>query len=421
MADSSSSGSEESTGASDPCGNGIVDPGEDCDDGNREDGDACSSRCSLSFEVAWTVSYDGPGSHRDSARGVIVDADDEIYVVGSHRKPDGDDDLWLSQYHPDGTEGWTFVWDGPDGLDDAGSDMAWTPEGKIVIVGDTASVATDRDILILVVDPTNQMASGTLVIDGPGSGMGANDDVDGATAVDTGPDGSIVVAGTVRVDGQHWNAWVGKVSPDGTTLLWEASYDSGTGDWDGTQDLVVGGDGTIYQLIHQNGNTMVTTVVLQYTEDGTRVGEAIDLPMFSNGIDRTVEGDFLLIGQEVGFSHTDINVRRLDSAWTEMWSVTHDGPASGNDTGLAVMFGNADSVLALGRVWAGSAEYEAWIGAYQSDGTPVWSDTYGNTAANLSDSFSAAAVDSQGDVIAVGVETVLGQQTNALIRKYHPL
>ncbi|MBI4135324.1 DUF4215 domain-containing protein [Candidatus Uhrbacteria bacterium] len=28
-----------------PCGNGIVDPGEDCDDGNNQDGDGCSSQC----------------------------------------------------------------------------------------------------------------------------------------------------------------------------------------------------------------------------------------------------------------------------------------------------------------------------------------------------------------------------------------
>lgn len=28
-----------------PCGNGVLDPGEACDDGNHEDGDGCTSRC----------------------------------------------------------------------------------------------------------------------------------------------------------------------------------------------------------------------------------------------------------------------------------------------------------------------------------------------------------------------------------------
>src|SRR5207249_1160226 len=35
------------------CGNGIVDPGEDCDDGNQLNGDCCSSNCK--FEPPTTV------------------------------------------------------------------------------------------------------------------------------------------------------------------------------------------------------------------------------------------------------------------------------------------------------------------------------------------------------------------------------
>src|SRR5439155_15402802 len=35
------------------CGNGILDPGEECDDGNLRNGDCCSSTCQ--FEAAGTV------------------------------------------------------------------------------------------------------------------------------------------------------------------------------------------------------------------------------------------------------------------------------------------------------------------------------------------------------------------------------
>jgi cysteine-rich repeat protein len=31
----------------DPCGNGMLDPGEDCDDGNASDDDDCSTLCYL--------------------------------------------------------------------------------------------------------------------------------------------------------------------------------------------------------------------------------------------------------------------------------------------------------------------------------------------------------------------------------------
>jgi cysteine-rich repeat protein len=34
------------------CGNGAVEPGEQCDDGNDDDGDGCSSTCELEIEPA---------------------------------------------------------------------------------------------------------------------------------------------------------------------------------------------------------------------------------------------------------------------------------------------------------------------------------------------------------------------------------
>lgn len=42
------------------CGNGVVDPGEACDDGNREPGDGCSARCELD-DVLSTPGDDRPG------------------------------------------------------------------------------------------------------------------------------------------------------------------------------------------------------------------------------------------------------------------------------------------------------------------------------------------------------------------------
>ncbi|MFO8057367.1 MAG: DUF4215 domain-containing protein [bacterium] len=33
------------------CGNGIVEAGEECDDGNTRDGDGCDSLCDLSFDM----------------------------------------------------------------------------------------------------------------------------------------------------------------------------------------------------------------------------------------------------------------------------------------------------------------------------------------------------------------------------------
>lgn len=40
------------------CGNGVVEPGEQCDDGNTRDGDGCSSKCAVDAVVKGPVSVE---------------------------------------------------------------------------------------------------------------------------------------------------------------------------------------------------------------------------------------------------------------------------------------------------------------------------------------------------------------------------
>jgi hypothetical protein len=76
--------------------------------------------------------------------------------------------------------------------------------------------------------------------------------------------------------------------------------------------------------------------------------------------------------------------------------------------------------VAVGSHGVPDQQNNALVRAYRADGTPWWGDSYDNEDASLKDQFDAVAVDGVGDVIAVGSETVLGQQTNALVRKYRP-
>ncbi len=61
------------------CGDGLVQGGEACDDGNAKDGDGCNSDCRVSGAIVWEhpLGYDG------RAYGVDVGADGTLYVAGS--------------------------------------------------------------------------------------------------------------------------------------------------------------------------------------------------------------------------------------------------------------------------------------------------------------------------------------------------
>lgn len=55
-ADMSAGAAGASNTTTDPCGNDQLDPGEECDDGNRTDADGCSSACTIERNVAFVTS-----------------------------------------------------------------------------------------------------------------------------------------------------------------------------------------------------------------------------------------------------------------------------------------------------------------------------------------------------------------------------
>jgi len=412
--------SSSTTGAEVLCGNGEMDPGELCDDGNVEDGDACSAACAPTFELLWTVSYDGDGSF-DYANDVLVGPDDSVYVLGSSRV-DGNTDLWLQQVLPDGTLGWTFTWGGPDLLSDSGRAMVWTADGDLAITGYTESMATGADILVLVVDPDTQTAVWSQTFDGPGSGPGDNDDSDGGQAIAIDDDGNVVVAGEIRIGNQDWDIWLAEYSPDGMTLRWSQTHAGELGETEGAKAIVLDDAGGIELLGYQDLPTDAATVVLFYDGEGMpQPAGTVTLDTWTNDFVQAGEGRALVGNHEPANTLEDIRTWMVDATWTEIWSAGHDGAGHDVDIGDSVAVGPSGEVVAAGYEFRVNQQANAWVGAYHSDGSPWWSDSYNNEDANLGESYDAVAIDSAGDVIVVGSETVLGQQDNAFVRKYHPL
>jgi cysteine-rich repeat protein len=411
--DDTSSGSEggvdsSATIGSDVCGDGRIDPGEECDDGNGVDGDACSSDCLVSFVIEWTQTYDGPYSGADMAHAVAVDANDAIWVLGRRQSADGDTDLWLRRYAPDGSTEWTFVSLGAEGLGASGLRLGWTPDDRLAIVGSTRSATTEGDIFILVLDPVAESVVWSRAIDGPGSGPGM--DEDGATSVDVAPNGNVVVGGTVAVDGQGRDVWVGALSSDGD-LLWEQTWDDGDAEDDFAMDVRVAADGTV-EVLAVHTVSFAESVVLMYADDGTPlVDDTVDLaPLLGFAMSELSTGD-VVVG---GVDGVGLAVEAFDATWTDVW-LAHGDMGHPNAVGEDSM----GRVPAAGLVATPGAP-DAWAGGFNGDGSPWWGDVYDGRAQGQ-DEWTGLAVDSQDDVIVVGYETTTDQGRNVLVRKYDPL
>lgn len=409
-------GVDSSTGAQ-LCGNGELDDDEDCDDDNNEDFDACRADCTLPFEEGWTVSYNGPAGNADSFSEVVIDGPGNIYVTGSHRVTDQGANLLVKQYLPDGTEGWTYEYNGAFNGNDSGADLVLHPSGDLIVVGTTETMNQGDNFLVMRLAATDQSEVWVDEYDGPGSGVEdySNDDFAAGVAVDA--DGNVVAIGTQRNDDEIYDIVVRKYDADGGGL-WTETFGGAFADRDFGDSVAIDAAGNIYALGTERFDVQMDQGWLRkYDADGVEVWtETVAwIPR-----DVTLDADENIVLTGYGLSGSDIAVVKYDPDFMQLWALEKD-VANDFDTGSSLFVGDDGNVYVAGSSAKMGEQDNLWAGKLDADGAGLWSFTYDNAMASLADFGSGIAVDGDGNVVVCGSETVLGEQSNGWLRKLSQL
>lgn len=393
------------------CGDGILDADEACDDGDLSDGDGCSSTCTFESAPLWSASYDGPASSLDVFEDVVIAPDGMIYAVGTHRVVDGDADVLLQQYGPDGSVGWMLSYAGPDALDDDGAALVWTPDEQLAVVGSTESMASGDDVLVLTVDAGTGLLSWARSFDGTSSGPGEYDDRDRGSDIVVDAVGNLVIAGTVRGEIEGDDAWVAGLERSGGTLTWSLQIDFAK--YDQTRAVASGPSGGVALLVEHDPDHASRTAVV--SSAGELLDASVEHPFAARDLSPRVDSGFVLAGVADSGSGRELVVATLDGSLAAQWQV--DEHAASDAEVIAVASGPSGEVAVVGSRSSLGQQSNAWVRTNASDGGPWWSDLYDGSA-SLHDVFRGAAFDWDGSLVVVGSETVLGEQTNAIIRRY---
>jgi len=394
-----------------------VDEGEECDDGNTEDGDYCNSECQFPVTETWTVTHNGEADGRDLASAVILDAEDNIYVVGRETVSGEGLNFWLRKLDPDGTELWTFTYNGDAGLSEAGTDLAWHPSGDLLFAGWEEAAASDADLVVMRMtnaDPPVEVWKD--VYAGP---LSEDDSAAGVTA-DT--DGNVYVTGSERVLDERSNIWVRKYDPDGAAL-WTETYNGEGNRNDWGSEVVVDTDGNVYVGGTETSSAVDNDAWLRKYDSTPAelwtVGNGGTYEQGINALALDSAGDLIAVGYDDEGAGPDVWVRKLAvSDGATIWTQTYDGPAYATDSAYDVVVDEDDNIYVSGRDSKDGQAGNVWLRKYDSEGNALWTASYNNEEANLDDAAYGIALDSERNVIAVGYETVLGEDSNIWIRKY---
>ncbi|MFV8753342.1 DUF4215 domain-containing protein [Nannocystaceae bacterium ST9] len=235
------------------CGNGYLEPGEDCDDANLLDGDGCDSLCrlpcGLAFEARLSVAVsDVSATIVDMA---IADSGDIVIAATNEAlSSELDDDLWLGRWNGAGELLWSDFFD-VEG-DDQAAAVVVDSQGRMILAGTVGAADGGTDAWLRAftaegVELWTRTYGGALV----GS-------KDGAGGLALAPDGSLVISGFRRVADKDGDAWVARLDPDDGTPIWD-SFWSGEPAANG-YSLDVGGS------IHVDATGRIWTLVREYVD-----------------------------------------------------------------------------------------------------------------------------------------------------------
>jgi hypothetical protein len=393
------------------CGDGNVDPGEECDPADAApDAPPCNTLCTFSGRLLQDFNWEHEGNDVGLA---VVPWDGDIAVAGYAEWADElqSTDIHVSLHGPDLDELWPmpFRYSGSAGMGDNARGLAVTADGMLRVVGHVRPTEkmTHRDQIWMA----DLAADGTLVWE---ASFGTAEVIDQATAI------VLIDATEFAITGRIGNASNDFVvqrysTAMGTppTLVWSAHVD-GAGMETDLGYAIASGTG----LLFAGGSWRVTATDLDrylasWALDGTPTPEPCDVGYRLRAPDGADEIRGVAVRQDgslvaVGFSQPGTN----QDAWLGVyragdcelqWQRSVDGGFQGADRAAAVAVDEQGDIYTAGWVHNGSND-DTWLVKWDGAavGEVVWEAEPVNGPGDGTDRIHAIAIDANGTLVVAG-------------------
>ncbi len=315
------------------------------------------------IDTIW-IRHFGDTLSRIHFQNMVVHSTGSVYLTGTQRTADSDDDIVTMRYDADGTLLWAQHYNGPFGSDDRSTSLALDREGNIYVAGSSQNLATWLDYVIIKYAPDGD-SQWVRTYDGPGHRndvperlvvdaagnvyiTGRSDGTDGYVdfaTVKYRTDGSMVwtkrydgqvaglavdAAGSVLAAGTSWSA-AGDVDfltikyDSAGTEVWARRYDNDAHTWDQAADVAVDAAGNVYVTGHSiDPLTLIDYCTIKYSPNGAlcwirRYHETDSQSEIATGIVVDDEGNSYVTGEGGNVPGGHISTVKYDSGGNTIW------------------------------------------------------------------------------------------------------
>lgn len=412
----------DSTGDPDPfCGDGNVDEGEACDDGDDTVVTDGCHQCMVSGTVVWE-SFAGTPGDRDLVVELATDDRGNIYAAGATGEANGSE-MWLRKFEPDGTVAWTRE---PFPSDNPGADIlgGLTISGQSIIVAGQERVDGEQLNRALVSYDDSGGVQFAAYYDNPTLPMEGNGALD--VAVDA--DGEIITVGYRFVAFLDADAVVVRHGADGVPTGDEYVTGDAMGEPFAAAWRIAARDGQLRASMFLNDRVEVVawdgafgdgTPTWSQPIPGT-VASGLQFEVFEP-IPIAIEADgssVVCTNVDVGMSDQDIQIARVDAGGNPLNDDTFGDLATKDICGSVAVAANGDILVAwTAESNANSADF--MVTRTTAAGQVVWQTTVEGAVAGYAQGI-AIAEDPEGYVIVGGTQYEQAGDRQSYVAKLVP-
>jgi hypothetical protein len=369
----------------------------------------------------WVATFAEPAGEGAAGNGIVVADDGSVYVSGYSYSSSNFDysDFVTIKYDEDGNEIWSRVYDGPVSGSDSAVGLGLDQDGNVYVAGTITYQLGDRVVAVVKYDQGgNELWVATH--------QGVDESAIAMTVDENG--NTYVAARRFNSETGPGDYSTIKFNSDGQ-VAWAHPYDGPAGMDDAPYDIVADDQGNVFVTGGSFGiGTMRDFTTISYAPDGqvrwlSRVdGAGGDDNAYGIALDRTgsvyITGPSPAIPSSSGFDDDFLTLRLLASTGDEMWRARYDGPGgSWDDPSIGAIDVAGGSVYVTGRSSASVGEPVdfgfATIAYSLANGTQRWVARY-----DTDHSEPAALAANAGAIYVTGLTGTTGMYGDMLTIKY---
>jgi uncharacterized delta-60 repeat protein len=403
---------------------------------------------------AWAQRYNGPGNGGDTAWGIAVDTNGNVYVTGESYGSGPGSDFATIKYSGAGVPLWTNRFNGLANDDDGDFGIAVDPTGNVVVTGWSLTSARSYDYVTIKYStagvplwtsyyngPGNGPdwgmylaldSAGNVFVTGMSTGSGGNleyatlkyssagvplwtnryhgpgIDMNRPRALAVDASGNVVVTGESPGNGTSYDYATIKYSAAGVPL-WTNRYNGPVDGWDEPRSIAIDASGNVIVTGRSDGSTNAwndDSLTIKYSSAGVplwtnRYGALADHDDEANAVAVDVAGNVFVTGRsDVNDVSADYATIKYSSAGIPIWTNFYNGPANKTDAATAIALDVSGNVFVTGSSYDQSLRERFATVGYSSTGVPLWTNRY--SGPGYADRPASIAVDASGSVVVAG-------------------